>query len=206
MPDPYQLDLTAAQVNTAVNAAYDSDRQPAAGQTTLCNGDKIAAAIAGAVGVETSAREAADTALDGRVTALEGDLPTFAKFAKSNFSITLTSLISGYTEVDADNIAAESSGVITVTGSGIYMVSYTISGISNSFSSTAYFTVHPRIDGSSVFVGYLGTGANGVYPTSFSHTEVVTSVGSFTASLYLVESGTASLISSFAQISITKLS
>lgn len=76
MPDPYQLDLTSAQINQAVNAAYDSDRQPAAGQVTLCNGDKIAASIAASVGssvgAEASTRAAADTALDGRVTALEG--------------------------------------------------------------------------------------------------------------------------------------
>ena len=124
MPDPYQLDLTAAQVNTAVNAAYDSDRQPASGQTTLCNGDKIAAAIAASVGTVVS-----DVAtLDGRVTALE-TTPALAKawFIGKSSSTSSNITVSGYSgggTTDAGVISIDTStGVMTVNTAGTYRIS-----------------------------------------------------------------------------------
>jgi hypothetical protein len=120
MPTPSQLDLTAAQINTALNNAWDSDQQPALGQANLCNGDKIATAIATSVGAVSS-----DVAtLAGRVTTLETTLEPYATFTKLSYSIGSGSqTISGYTEVDADNIASELSGVITLTA-GVYQVSF----------------------------------------------------------------------------------
>lgn len=63
MPDPYNLDLTAAQINEALNAAYDSDKAPSTGDTNLVNSNRIALAIAS----ESSARAAADSALEAYV-------------------------------------------------------------------------------------------------------------------------------------------
>lgn len=41
MPSPYQLDLTAAQINTALNNAHDSGNPPASGSGKLVNSDQI---------------------------------------------------------------------------------------------------------------------------------------------------------------------
>ena len=72
MADPYNLDLTAAQINTALNNAWDSDNAPSSGGANLVNSNKIHQFVTGLVGAETTAREAADTALSDRVDTLEG--------------------------------------------------------------------------------------------------------------------------------------
>lgn len=45
MPTPYELDLTAAQVNEAVNAAYDTTGPVLSGSTKLVRGDAVYNAI-----------------------------------------------------------------------------------------------------------------------------------------------------------------
>lgn len=200
MPDPYTLNLTAAQIDAALQAANDSDQAPAASSTNLVNSGRIYTAIQ----AETTARTAADAALDGRVTAVEAP-PVFAKFSKDDFSFSSNLTISGYTEVDPDGIASESSGVITVTGTGVYMVVYSLSGLATGSSPPDYFSVTPKINGAGVAFGYYGAGNSGFNPDSFSHTEFVSSAGSFTASLLLTEFGTASGSSTYARISIIKL-
>lgn len=41
MPSPYELDLTAAQINTALNNAHDSGNPPASGSGKLVNSGEI---------------------------------------------------------------------------------------------------------------------------------------------------------------------
>lgn len=41
MPSPYELDLTAAQINTALNNAHDSGNPPESGSGKLVNSDQI---------------------------------------------------------------------------------------------------------------------------------------------------------------------
>jgi hypothetical protein len=50
MPTPYQLDLTAAQIEQAVNAAYDSAGAPTSGSTKLVQSGAIYSWVLGLLG------------------------------------------------------------------------------------------------------------------------------------------------------------
>jgi len=148
MPDPYQLDLTAAQINEAVNNAFDSDRLPAANQTTLCNGDKIAASIDSKVG----ALATQVTALAARVTDLEGGEISIstATFTKDSITATSDTLVSGYTKTETGEagIASESSGTITLSGSGgVFLVLFSGSWFEKNNVTNHYFVVNHRVNG-----------------------------------------------------------
>lgn len=53
MPSPYELDLTAAQINTALNNAWDVDISPVLGSGRLVNSDSIYQFVTGLVDVKT---------------------------------------------------------------------------------------------------------------------------------------------------------
>jgi hypothetical protein len=175
MPDPFPLDLTAAQINTAVNAAYDSDRQPAAGQTTLCNGDKIAAAISSAVGAvvsDVSTLNGQVTALDGRVTALEAS-PSLAKawFVGKTSSTQSTITVSSYSgggTTDAGVISVNTTtGVMTVNTAGTYKIS-----VNGSFSCTT------TDSSSGYFIQLIGTSYSvGIGPSYGGYSSETTYTG-----------------------------
>ena len=203
MPTPSQLDLTAAQINTALNNAWDSDQQPALGQANLCNGDKIAAAISSAVGAVSSDVATLDgqvTALGGRVTALEGN-GLVATFTKASGSVNSTTvLITTYTETDADGIASESAGTITVTGSGVYLLFFN-GKYTKDPDGGYYFDIQYRVNGSVVF----STVSLPQAATYLTHSFPVTSTGSFTVDIRVVKYSTLHLTYSNVSISIVKL-
>jgi hypothetical protein len=123
MADPYNLSLTASQIDTALLAASDSDKAPASGATNLVNSNRIYQAIQ----AEASARTSADSALDSRVTALEAAKASNQYIVYSlpdqTFSSTKNPL-TGWTEVqDPDGRCSESSGIFTLSA-GTYLITF----------------------------------------------------------------------------------
>lgn len=202
MADPYNLDLTAAQINTALNNAHDSDKAPASGHANLVNSNKIHEFVTSQVGNEASAREAADTALESRIDDLEA-VPVWARFTRS-FQNIVTGVFSGYTEEDTSNIASASSGVITITGAGVYQVMFSLNfQVNHSVNASRSFDLQFRVNSESVG-GYLVNSVSfGAYAASPSYAGVVVSSGSFTLDSRVVVNnmGTASV----SDISITVL-
>ena len=139
----FQLDLTASQVNQAINAAHDSDQAPASGDTNLVNSDKIAAAIAASVGTVVS-----DVAtLDGRVTTLEGASISSAAYVFADGTYTTTGVLgasSGWSTLKSSSFCALSSGVVTISSSGVYvvMVSGTFTETDNSINDTYSISIN----------------------------------------------------------------
>lgn len=124
MPDPYNLSLTASQIDDALLAASDSDKAPNSGATNLVNSNKIYHFVTGQVGPEASTRAAADTALDGRVTALEKEVlvSTIADGVTGNSNYTF----SGFSIPTGVNVTVSepSTGIFRVSGSGIYRITW----------------------------------------------------------------------------------
>jgi len=171
MADPYNLSLTAAQIDTALLAASDSDKPPSSGATNLVNSNRIYQAIQ----AESSARTSADSALDARVSALESlNEPAF--FSKTSGSASATGLISGYTETDTSGIASESSGTITVTGSGLYLIGFYGVYSESDLDNSDYFNINYRINSSTIVTRII----NEVNRDLFFFSYPYSSAGSFT--------------------------
>lgn len=171
MPSPYNLDLTASQVNTALNAAFDSDRQPALGQTTLCNGNKIAAAIAASVGAESSTRADADTALDASISSLSMKSSIgVSRISEASTTSSNYEGISGFSSTFEIGDISATSTAISVDTAGFYRVEITADLKRNNFPS--YYL--------GVFgVELLNTASANVYATESASVMKYLSAGSY---------------------------
>lgn len=141
MPSPYQIDLTASQINTALNNAWDSDQQPALGQSNLCNSDKIAAAIVGAVEAEASIRAAADTAVISQILSevyvgAVGWLSFTDTVATTQYLAASASQFSYNTTIDTNTC------IITVGVSGLYEVIINSGSATSSSNGGATLELH----------------------------------------------------------------
>jgi hypothetical protein len=122
-PTPYQLSLTAAQVDAALLAASptQTDQAPASGDTNLVNSNRIHAAIA----AEASTRASAIAALKAdhidplvpRIVDFDG----FYKEAEATMPISAGTYtpLSAVTVVSGDSVVSSSGGVLTMVP-GVY--------------------------------------------------------------------------------------
>lgn len=140
MSNPYKLDLTAAQINVALNNAHDSGNAPTSGSGKLVNSNKIYEFVTDLVGDETDAREAADNDLDGRVSVLES-VPAYGTYSEAfvyaaspqsdwRSSTGVLDFIradrgdtNGYTVLDSSLSVPVSNGVLTISP-GTWFVEY----------------------------------------------------------------------------------
>lgn len=124
--------------------------------------------------------------------------PSIASFTKSIGSLMSTALITGYSESDPDGIASESSGTITVTGAGTYLVNF--GGIFDENGSGS-FDLQYRVDGSAVM--------NRTQTTNFEQTITYfipkVSSGTFTVDIRGIESGVGDLDFRDVRIDIIKI-
>jgi hypothetical protein len=127
-----------------------------------------------------------------------------AVFTKSNQGFGNTGLVTSYSESDPDGIASESSGTITVTGSGIFIVSFFSEF---SLDSSEDWTLNMRIGESSTstvftnFKEFSGSGRTVVSGTTF-----FTSTGSFKLDIQAFENQTGGTCDIYnARIEILKL-
>jgi hypothetical protein len=178
MTAPYNLSLTAAQIDAALLAASDSDQAPASGDTNLVNSKRIYDFVTGQVGSEATIRAAADTALDARVSALE-DGGSIARFTKDG-NVNGSGNLSSYTETDPDGIASESSGEITLAA-GTYIVSINGNYTQSSASSTNNYSITYTIGSE---LPSVRTSENALESLSHSASQVVVSDGSAIVKIY----------------------
>lgn len=71
MPDQYNLDLSADRINTALNNAWDSDREPTLGDAHLVTSNNIHQFVTSQIAAEAVLRTNADTALSDRLDTVE---------------------------------------------------------------------------------------------------------------------------------------
>jgi hypothetical protein len=121
-----------------------------------------------------------------------------ASFTKASGTLGATGLITSYTEVDTTGFAAESSGTITVTGAGTYLVNF--GGIFSEGGSGS-FDLQYRVDGASV-MNRTSTGDQETI--SYSLPKVISS-GTFTIDIRGAESGVSTLTFSDVRVDIIKL-
>ena len=124
--------------------------------------------------------------------------PSVASFTKASGSLMGTALITGYSESDPDGIASESSGTITVTGAGTYLVNF--GGIFDEQGSGS-FDLQYRVNGGSVM--------NRTQTTNFQQTITYciskVSSGTFTVDIRGIESGVGNLLFTDVRIDIIKI-
>lgn len=208
MADPFNLDLTAAQINTALNNSWDVDNQPISDSGKLVNSKNIHEFVTGLVGDEATARENADDALSGRVDTLEGSSPVWARFTKASQSMSIysTDVFQGYTEEDPSSIASESSGVITVTGSGVYQVMFSLNFQVTNENASSDFALQFRVNSARVGGYNLSNAAFVNYAASPSYTGLVVSSDSFTVDMRVTINNVGYTVASDLSISVLKLS
>lgn len=125
-----------------------------------------------------------------------------AEFTKSSGTLNATGLITGYSESDPGGIAAESSGTITVTGAGTYLVNF-----QGTFSEdgSGSFGVQYQLDSANVLARSLDAqGEGGIETLSYSVTKIISS-GTFTVAINGTETGSSTLTFAYVRINIVKL-
>lgn len=126
--------------------------------------------------------------------------PSIASFTKASGTLSATGLITGYSESDPDGIASESSGTITVTGAGTYLINF---GGVHYETGSGSMTLQYRVDGGAV----MTSGAIPSTPqliVSYSVPKVISS-GTFTVDIRGVESGVGNLLFTDVRIDIIKI-
>jgi len=202
--DPtYDIPLEAEQISTALQQVHAADTVPTTDSDKMVRSGAVAQAIA----TETSARSAADTALDGRITALEDVPPPSAAYTLASGNRYSTGNLTGYTADDPDNITSESSGVVTITSSGTYLVTFFGEYNETDYSSDR-FKVQYHIGGNTraeIFVDETRLGSTAKYP-ALSYATPLKVSGTETLSIYAAEHPQTTLNYRRVEIRILKLS
>ena len=126
--------------------------------------------------------------------------PSVASFTKASGTLSATGLITGYSESDPDGIASESSGTITVTGAGTYLINF--GGVYYETGSGS-MALQYRVDGGAVMTN-PAIPSNPRLVVSYSVPKVISS-GTFTVDIRAVESGVGNLIFTDVRIDIIKI-
>jgi hypothetical protein len=212
----YPLSITGAEIDSALGKVHSADTTPTNGSTDMVTSGGVYTAInnlslanlAGSALVTESEGIAGndnDTTIPTSAAVkdyVDTSTPTVsvASFTKASGSKGSTGLITGYSESDADGIASESSGTITITGAGTYLVNF---GGVFSEGGSGSFDVQYRVNGGSVMNRTDGIGTQETI--SYSVPKVISS-GSFTVDIRCVEAGVSTLTFSNVRVDIIKLS
>jgi len=207
-----QLNFSGAEINSLLSKV-DTPTAPASGNTNMINSGQVFTAVNN-LDVNNIAATTLVTESEG-IGSNDNDttIPTsaavkdyvdtnvtvpVASFTKASGTLTATGLITSYTEVDTTGFAAESSGTITVTGAGTYLVNF--GGIFSEGGSGS-FDLQYRVDGASV-MNRTSTGDQETI--SYSLPKVISS-GTFTIDIRGAESGVSTLTFSDVRVDIIKL-
>jgi len=211
----YPLANTASQINLALQAVVGADAEPTNGSDDMVTSNgvfdyietqlgpfKTKTVTTQAAGISNTDNETSiptSAAVKDFVDTTVAATTAVASFTKASGNITATGLITGYTEVDTSTIAAESSGTITVTGAGTYLINF---GGIFSESGTGSFDVQYRVDGASVMNRTSNIGSQETI--SYSLPKVISS-GTFTIDIRGAETGTSTLTFSDVRVDIIKI-
>jgi len=211
----YPLANTASQINLALQAVVGADAEPTNGSDDMVTSNgvfdyietqlgpfKTKTVTTQAAGISNTDNETSiptSAAVKDFVDTTVAATTAVASFTKASGNITATGLITGYTEVDTSTIAAESSGTITVTGAGTYLINF--NGLFSE-SGTGSFDVKYRVDGSAVMTRDFGFTNQEII--SYSVPKVISS-GTFTVDIQGVESGSGDLNFTDVRVDIIKI-
>lgn len=175
MADPHELPYSSTQIEQGLSRAISPDSTPTAASSNLASSGGIKSAL------DTKADGSTVTALDGRVTTLEGvsPIPT-AWLGGLTTTYTDGATLTNYTLSGSTLSGASvstSQGRITLTEAGTYLVHYI--GYYTGSSSNGYWRVRFREDNNTLTEINVGLNTDTFYyrfyRETFSHIATLTS-------------------------------
>ena len=213
----FSLSNTGSEINDAIAKVHSADITPTNASTNMVTSGGVHTAInnldltnlAGS-SLVTESEGIAGNDNDNTIPTsaavkdyVDTSTPTVsvASFTKASGNLSATGLITGYSESDPDGIASESSGTITVTGAGTYLINF--GGVYYETGSGS-MALKYRVDGGAVMTHPAIPTSSTRLIVSYSVPKVISS-GTFTVDIQAVESGVGNLLFTDVRIDIIKL-